>query len=710
MAPEQLEGQSADTRTDIFAFGTVVYEMATGKKAFTGKSQASLIGSILKDDPPAISTIQPLTPPALDRVVKTCLAKDPDDRWQTAHDLAQELKWISEGGSEAAIATVPSGRSRTRERAGWIAAGLFLTAALILAVLYVLKPAPAEPPVMRFNISPPEKTRFAEAVALSPDGRMIAFNASESDGKKRLWIRQLDGLASRVLAGTEAAEFPFWSPDSRFIGFFAENKLKKIDVSGAPPQTLCEVTGQARGGTWNGDGTIIFTPNFTTPLYKVSANGGNPVPVTEFDASRKETSHRWPCFLPDGRHFVYYARTAGVEGEGIVIGSLDSDKRQFLFAGESGAILAPGNPKSGGATYLLFVRDDTLMAQRFDLSDFRLTGEPHRIADDLAVYGESGPTGYAAFSVSDDGVLAYRTGSGSDVQFVWVNRENKQLDPVGVPPGRYSEPWLSLDEKRVVFGRSDEQAHSDIWQLDLSRGTTTRLTFAPSQENCPLLSPDGSLIVFTSERNGKSHLYQKSSSGTGAEELLLDSNHQLYADDWSRDGKYLLVESKSETSTFDLWVLPMVGERKAYPLIQTEFNDTHSSFSPDGRWVAYVSDESGRAEVYVRSFAGSGGKWQVSTGGGDQPAWRSDGEELFYISSERRLMSVSIARGASFEAGIPTALFDLFINSEPLTGDRNQYVVADRGRRFLVCSLTDRERDRPMTVVSDWMSMLKDKP
>ena len=709
MAPEQLEGQDADARTDIFAFGAVVYEMATGNKAFTGKSQASLIGAILRDEAPTISTSQSMTPPALDRVVKTCLAKDPDDRWQSARDLTQELKWIAEGGSQSGIQVSRSTDSKNRERIAWIVAAVFLAAAVMLAIPYVFHSSPAEPGIVRFNITPPEKATFGDSSAISPDGRLLAFTAKETDGKASLWIRPLDSVTPKALSGTEGAEFPFWSPDSRFIGFFAENKLKKIDISGGRPQTLCDVTGNPRGGSWNGD-TIIFTPDFTTPLYKVSAAGGAPSPLTEFDPSRKENSHRWPCFFPDGRHFLYFARTSGEVGKAIFVGSLDSNERKLLFDCESRAIIASAdNTSSNARPSLLFIRDKTLMAQSFDERNLKLSGDAYPIAEDIELYGESGPTGYGAFSVSADGILAYRAGVSSIVQFVWVDRANKQLTPVGIP-ALYSEPCLSPDEKRVVFDKTEPQPKSgDIWLLDLSRGTTTRFTFNPSTDVCPLWSPDGTRIVFSSNRNGQHDLYQKNSTGTGSEESLLHTGVDLYADDWSPDGRYILYESTDPKTKFDLWVLPMTGDRKPYPFLQTEFNETHSQMSPDGRWVAYVSDESGRPEVYVQSFAASGGKWQISTSGGDQPKWRRDGKELFYLSSARRLMSVSVTSGAAFEAGIPVELFEVFLPIKSMTGDRNDYVVADNGQRFLVCSYVDKESARPITVVSNWMTALKNK-
>jgi len=709
MAPEQLEGQTADSRTDIFAFGAVVYEMATGKKAFTGKSQASLIGAILRDDPPTISTSQSMTPPSLDRLVKTCLAKDPEDRWQSAHDLSQELRWIAEGGSQAGSNLPITTKAKTRERTAWIIAAVVGVIAIVLGISALIRPAAPAPQVLRFTVSPPEKSTISESSAISPDGRFLTFTANDVDGKKNLWLRSLDSLVPKLLSGTEGAEFPFWSPDSRSIGFFAENKLKKIDVSGGRPQNLCDVSSSPRGGSWSNDGTIIFTPNFTTPLYKIPAAGGTPAQVTELDSTRSETTHRWPTFLPDGRRFLYYVGGTADDTKTIFVGSLDSPQKTRLFDCDSRVVYASNEAE--GKHFLLFVRDKSLMAQSFDIHRLTLTGEIYRLADEVEVFGETGPTGYVAFSVSTDGTLAYRGSDRTDVQFVMYDRTSKQSTTLGVP-GTYAEPCLSPDFKRIVFVKAELQPpSSDIWLLDIARSTPTRFTFSPSREVCPLWSPDGSRIVYSVSNSGQEALYQKDSAGVGKEELLLQTGSQLYADDWSRDGRYLIFESADPKTKFDLWILPMTGDRKPYPFLRTDFNETHSQISPDGRWVAYVSDESGRAEVYIQSFAPSGGKWQISTGGGDQPKWRQDGKELFYISSARRLMAVSISptMGSAIEAGIPVQLFELFVPTRPLTGDRNDYVVMENGQKFIVCSFVDREKARPIAIVSNRMTTVKAK-
>lgn len=712
MSPEQLRSRPADHRSDIFSFGAILYEMLSGKRAFRGESTADTMSAILREDPPDLSETNKTVNPALERVVNHCLEKSPAERFHSARDLAFAIEALSgsaamSGSTATILATIPTSRRKRRELLAWIAAAIFLISTVALAALYFRRAEPRAE-TMRFSLPVPEKATFGDAHALAPDGRRLVFVVTSGGGVTSLWVRALDATVARELPGTEGASFPFWSPDSRFIGFFAGNKLKKIDASGGPAQALGDVTADARGGAWGADGTILFTPAFTTPLYKVSAAGGAAAtPATELDGSRKQTSHRWPSFLPDGRRFLYFSRSTLKEAEGIYVGSLDAKESKFLLNTNVLAAYAPAT--AGGATgHLLFMRDKTLVAQPFDAARLQLSGEPFVVMEGVLNFpGDGGPTAYAAFSVSANGHLSYLTGKESLTQMVWFDRAGNSLGSV-VPPGEYHEPWLSPDGKRIVVGRKDTQSQ-DIWLLDVARGTMTRFTFDPADDVCPLWSPDGSRIIFSSTRAGKFALYQKISSGAGSDELLLGTDYDTFADDWTttaKDGEFLIYETADPKTRFDLYVLPLFGDRKPVPFLQTEFNETHAQFSPDGRWVAYVSDESGRAEVYVQSFPVSGGKWQVSTTGGDQPQWRRDGRELFYVTPDKRLMAAAVTPGASFEAGAPATLFATRIPTTSSIDDRNSFVPAADGQRFLVNNLVEEGNTQPITLVLNWAAGL----
>ena len=703
MSPEQLEGKEADARSDIFAFGGVLYEMATGRKAFEGNSQASVIAAILEREPPPISSLQPCFPPALEHVVRTCLCKDPDERWQTAHDVLLQLKWICEAGSQTGLPVPVIARGRFRQNLGWLAAALCLSVLLIVLPLNIgyFHRNGSGPRAIRFSIPAPQGTTFDLPLGLSPDGRNLVFVAV-SGGKNQLWVRPIDSLESRLLSGTEEATFPFWSPDSRFIGFFAEGRLKKIELSTGTVQTLAiESVPDPRGATWSQAGVILYSPNTVSPLYRIPASGGEATPATELDPSTGEMSHRWPQFLPDGQHFLYFAFTPGRENEAVYVGSLGSKDRQRILLAASEALYAPPG-------YLLFVRENTLMAQPFDPSKLRLTGEPIPIASGIVPEGESGPTNYAAFSVAQNGTLAYRPGAGALTQLAWFDRHGKPLGRLG-SPGSYDEPELSPDGNEVVVEQDDPQLRSrDLMLVELSHGTFSRFSFhSTSAHFTPVWSPDGSRIAFSSNPSGVLNLYWKPSSGAGSEEPLLASAASKLVDSWSLDGRFLLFESQDPKTAFDLWVLPLTGDRKPWVFLQTPFNEAHASFSPDGRWVAYVSDESGRAEVYVRSFPKPTGKWQVSTEGGDQPRWRHDGHELFYLAPNQKMMAVAMIPGPAFKHGPPQAMFDIRVRRTGLTDSRAHYTVTRDGQRFLVNILAEGPNSSGIAIVVDWTAELK---
>ncbi len=696
MAPEQLEGAEADARSDIFAFGAVLYEMATGQKAFSGKSQASLIAAILGSEPAAISTVAPMTPPALDRVVKTCLAKDPDDRWQTAHDVMLQLKWIAEGGSQAGVPAPLVARRRSRERLAWSVAAVLALATVALAAALLARPR-SVPRLVRSSLLPPEKTTYhfvsdaAGPPALSPDGLQIAFTARETSGKTFLWVRSLDSLTARELAGTEGAMYPFWSPDGRHIGFFAGGKLKKIEAAGGPALALCDAA-DARGGTWSRDGVILFEPHFREPLSRISANGGKVAAVTKFDEARRETTHRFPLFLPDGKHFLYEAasHTVGTDSElhAIYLGSLDGALPKLVVNARSKPLYAAG--------HILFVRQKTLMAQPFDAGSGKLSGEPVPIVGNV----QEDPGFFTAvFSVSDNGVLAYQEAGGSVDQFqlTWFDRTGKKLDALG-SKGNIWNPRISHDGRRVVYTIGDP---GDLWLEDLSRHVATRITFDPADDNNAAWSPDDSRIFFMSMRTGGGDIYGKSASGTGSDELLFSSSSVKPPGSFSPDGHYMLFSALNPKTKWDLELLSL-PERKVTAFLKTDFDENQGEFSPDGRWIAYASNESGRYEVYVQPFPGPGGKWQISVAGGSMPVWRRDGKEIFYLAADRKVMAVPVRIGDAFEPGTPVALFEARLKDDP---DRHYDVSAD-GQRFLLTTPLGDETAPPITLVQNWTSLL----
>jgi eukaryotic-like serine/threonine-protein kinase len=689
MAPEQLEGGEADARSDIFAFGAVLYEMATGRKAFTGKTQASLAGSILRDDPTSVTEIAPMLPPALNRVIKTCLAKDPEDRFQTAHDVKLQLQWIAEGGSQAGVPAPVAARRKSRERLAWGVATAALLAAAVLGVGFVRR-APAKPRLSRFEIGTPEGVIAIDAPHISPDGRYLAFNATDSEGKTRIWVRALNALAAQPLPSTDGASRPFWSPDSRFLGFMAEGKLKKIEVTGGPAQKICDApTGS--DGSWSSQGVILYDGTGTDPIYKVPAAGGTPVVAAKAEASRKETQVGWPEFLPDGKHFLYMAFGSKAEDSSYRVGTLDSAATRTVAPAQTLVTYAPPG-------YLLFVRDRTLVAQPFDPGAIKTTGEAIPLAEQV----RTDSVGLATFSVSRDGILVYRTGD-SGSRFLWVDRSGKELETLG-ERGEYFNPAFSRAGDRLVFDMSDPRtAKSDVWIRDLARGVNSRLTFGGGNNDIPIWSPDGRTIVFRSDRNGINDLFEKPASGQGEEKVLLKDDSSKFPTDWSRDGRYIAFSAQGKKTGWDCWALPMFGDRKPIPIAAGPFQDLYPYFSPDVRWVVYQSNESGRPEIYVQSFPVASGKFQVSNAGGTDPSWRADGKVIFYRAADQKLMEVEIQAGDTFQAGIPKPLFAARV----LPGiARNKYAASADGERFLTVAPLGRESLNPTTIVLNWNAEL----
>jgi serine/threonine protein kinase/Tol biopolymer transport system component len=697
MSPEQVRGQAVDHRSDIFAFGAILYEMLSGKRAFHGGSAAETMSAILKEDPPDLLATNRTVSPALERILHHCLEKNPEERFQSARDLAFDLQSIS-GTSTQALSTSPRATrfwNRGWERVAWLTlTGILLLAASASTILYLRRGSPAEVRSMRFLIFPPDQSNILGTALISPDGQRLVMRVGDSTGKVALWVRPLNGLAAQMLPGTEGAGSSFWSADSRSIGFFGGGKLKRIDIAGGgAPQTICDST-EGRGGTWNRDGTIIFSAIGADGLFRVSAVGGVPILITKLDQSRQETWHRLPYFLPDGKHYLYAANSARPEYSGVYIGALDSNETKRLFGSSTNAVYAPPG-------YLLFVRETTLMAQQFDATTLQLSGEPQPLVEQVQV----NPIGSSSYSVSDDGVLVCLN-AGARSQLTWFDRDGKLLSLVGAI-GSHSNVSLSPDEKRVAVATWDPQTGTrDIWIIDEARATSTRFTFNGAEDFLPLWSPDGANILFVSERSGIGNFFEKPTSGATNEQEILKTDERKWPSDWSKDGQYVAFTSSSPTTRLDLWVLPMFGDRKPISFLQTSFNEDGPRFSPDGHFIAYYSDDSGAYEIYVQPFPATGAKWQISSGGGMQPRWRRDGKELFYMAPNRKLMAVDLdfSKGA-LEAGVPKVLSTT--SSLGYVGPRNLYECSGDGQRFLINSLRPDDVSIPVTVVVNWTSDLK---
>ncbi len=681
MSPEQIRGKGVNHRSDIFSFGAILYEMLSGRRAFHAESAADTMSAILNQDPPDLSSTNQNISPALERLVNHCLEKNPESRFHSASDLAFALEALS-GSTPISTQTIavpaPFAAAKLTKFLPWVIAGVFALGMLVTLLFAIssLRRAPARANVIRSTILPPENANFGAFAnfAVSPDGLRLAFIARGASGQAMLWVRPLDALTAQSLVGTEGAGQPFWSPDSRFIGFFAQGKLKKIDASGGPPQTICDVS-NTRGCTWNRDGTIVFALSLG-PLYRVSASGGASTPTTKLDESLGQTTHRWPWFLPDGHHFLYTALVSPGQNDkdGIYLGSLDSDEQRFILRGFTNVVYASG--------HLLFVREGTLMAQRFDEKTLQLMGDAFPITERVDFFPG---TVRGMFSTSENGVLVFQSGSEGTNQLIWFDRSGKQIGRVG-EPGFYREARLSPNGEKLATAILSTQAGGlDIWLYELARNVPTRFTFASGFGIAPLWSPDGSQIVFASNRKGQFDLYQKAASGAGNEEVLFESNDSKTPTSWSADGRFIAFTNADRNSNTkeDLWILPLFGDRKPFPFLQTPFN---------------VSDESGSDQVYLAPFPGPGGKRQVSRSGGTEPRWRGDGKELFFLASDKKLMAAEVnEKGDTLEIGNAQPLFETRPNDSPGT----HYDVTRDGQRFLVQTAGE-GGSPPLTLVVNW--------
>jgi Tol biopolymer transport system component len=697
MSPEQAKGKRVDRRADVWAFGAVLYEMLTGKQAFPGEDITEVLAAVVRADP-EWKQLPANTPPAIRTLLRRCL--DKNLRQRLGH--ISEARILIEGilsGAVTAEPVAPTAARSGRERLAWAAAAVLLIATVALSAwVVVLRQPPAEPQRVEFSFGPPENTSFASFFAISPDGSKVAFVgvAGGATPSRQLWVRALGSEAVQPLAGTENASDPFWSADSRFLAFHADGKLKRISISGGPAQTLAETGVRTIAGSWSREGVVLFTPQTgrgtEETIHRVPATGGTAVPVTQLDSSRQEETHTSAFFLPDGNHFLYRARSSNPENNAVYVASLDSPEKKLLVNGlfSNVTYVPPG--------YLVFHREGTLMARPFDAERLELTGEEVPIAEDV---GFSVTVGVAAFTTSENGVLAYRTatGAGASSQLLWFDRSGKQVVMLG-EPGAYGEVWLSPDGRRVSVGILDGATRTrDIWIYDVARGLRTRFTHEPTDEQASVWSPDGSRIVMNSNRKASNRfdLYLRPASGAGAEEVLLEDDSSKLPMSWSPDGRFILYRAG------DLFVLPLFGDRKPTPFLQTPFVESVAQFSPDGRWVSYESNESGRNEVYVVPFPGPGSKTLVSTGGGRYAKWSGDGTEIFYLAPDNTLMAASVnGRGTSFEVGAVKPLFQ----TRPVIGRGPPHNVTADGR-FLINTLREEAQSAPITVVVNWLAGLQ---
>ena len=699
MAPEQLEGKEADSRTDIFAFGAVVYEMATGKKAFEGKSQASLIAAIMGQDPRPMSELQPMTPALLDQVVKRCLAKEPDERWQTAADLMEGFRMSVEGSSQPGIAAPTVVQHRNRERVAWGLVAALIVGIITLFTLWtsVPPPSPETQLISRFvmALSPNQQLDGDNrpSFALSTDGAHLVYVARTGDSVRQLYLRSIDSLESRPIAGTEGALNPFFSPNSQWVGFFAAGQLKKVSISGGAPVTICDSSNLYGGASWGPDDTIIFAPVSRVGLLRVSAAGGStPQVLTTLDSTKEEISHRWPHFLPGGKAVLFnVAGGPNWDQWPIVVQSLETGERRVVVdAGTRARYLPTG--------HLVYGRAGTLMAVPFDLERLEATGAAVPILEGVRM----GTEGTVEYSFSGLGSLVYIPGPVGEPQrrLVWLDRRGVE-EALPVPLRSYYLARLSPDGQRIAATIRGES--NDVWVYDIAGQTLTRVTFEGNNQ-FPIWTPDGKRVTFRATRGGTRNIWWTPVDGSGTDEQLTSGDHNQTPDFWSPDGQMLVYRDSDLVTRDDLWVLPLEGERKARPILQTPFSERGARISTDGQWLAYFSDESGQYEIYVQSFPGLGGKRQVSTEGGREPAWARNGRELFF-RNRNKMMAVDIQTQPTFSTGKPRLLFEI---SPSLLAFSRMFDVTPDGQHFLMVKLSEQELPATqLIVVQNWFEELK---
>jgi eukaryotic-like serine/threonine-protein kinase len=694
MAPEQLEGKEADARTDLFAFGAVLYEAVSGKRAFEGKSQATLIAAIIDREPAPLATIVPVVPSALDRVIRTCLAKDPDQRWQNAADLRRELTWIAEN-KEAPLEAAAKG-SRSAGKLPWLLVGTVV--GILLGILggALLHRGPTTsgaaqlavltiPPTRQWHLGGPQGP---SEVTLSPDGRSLAFTGTDSAGFSHIYVRLLSGLEARPIPGSEDGRLPFWSPDSRSVGFFAKQKLMKSGLSGGSPVALADAP-DTRGGSWSQEGIIVFAPNRQGGLSRVSDSGGTPTQITHLDASRQEFGHRYPAFLPDGKHFLFVGVRQGGDHT-TWVGSVDGSAPKEVRKGQTGSVYAaPG--------YLLFRdQNDVVLAQRFDVARLATLGDPVQVARD--VYGTN--IGYPNLAADRQGTLAMQLPERRRCRLEWRERNGIISEGAGVfdMVGLMS---FSPDGKRIV---TNGEAGRDLWVLDLGQGIPRRLTFTDEYKSSMVWSPDGSQVLYSTQVRQTNYEARLKNVGGGQEDTLVYHGPGLFSTPttWSKDGRWAVISRSDSTGNQDLWILPMHGGGSPRPYLESPFTEDDGQISPDGRWLGYTSNESGHNEVYVGSFPEARAKYQISNGGGADVHWSADGRELFYRGENAMLVSVPVQTGTGFEPGIPKPLFRIPPGTVSL-------LPAPDGKRFLISIQDESTEESALEVILNWPELLAKK-
>jgi serine/threonine protein kinase/Tol biopolymer transport system component len=705
MSPEQVEGKEADARSDIFALGAVLYEMATGKRAFEGKTAASAMAAVLERQPVAISSLQPASPAALDHVAQVCLAKDPDERWQSAGDVGRQLRWIASGGV-GTIVPQPDVTTRTHKGYWWWVAAVV---ALVMGAQVWSNLRPREvPSTLRSFLPPPAGTAFdfvgdfGGPPVITADGTAIAYCTRTAKEPNSVWVQSLTELTPRKLEGTEGASFPFWSADGKFVGFFADGRMKKVPASGGPVTILADAP-NPRGGAWGGDNVIIYEPDYRDSLWRTTASGGAPTRLTKFDAG-KHTTHRWPVILPDGKHFVFFASShSGASEQGIYFGSLADGSYKRVVDADSGGQYASG--------YLIYHLQSQLLAQKFDPEKGRLSGDPIPLVN--FVEYDAG-TWHTTFAVSQNGLLIYepgtKTGDGTDL--LWLDRSGKILGKVGERGAYKGSGRISPDGKRLAVSVGDPEA--DIWVYDLARGTRTRLTFGGGTHLMPSWSPDGQRVVYVTQTGptlaAGTSLRMRLANGGGQEEILLNGDPNgggsVQSPQFSPDGRYLVHVEQTGPADAAFWALPLTGDKKSFPIVKPPSPQARLiSFrlSPDGRWLAYSSTESGREEVYVTHFPNGQGRWQVSQSGATSPAWRADSKEIWFIGPDSSLHGASVnGKSEEFELAPEHTLFQVAYVA-PL-GD--PYDITPDGQRVIMTSLPE-SAPTPMVLVTNWTSDMK---